>query len=321
MRIVLCYPAEPRHIEQIQAAAPSAEIVAAGQQRVAAELLEADVYFGHAKVPVPWDAVVVRGRLRWIQSAAAGVDHCLVPAVIRSDIPVTSLSGVLADQVTEHTIALLTALVRNLPEFFRAQQARRFERRPTRNLHGSRIGIVGLGGVGRRLAEVLAAFRTRIVATDWCPVQKPDHVEALWPPDRLADLLRASEVVILCAPLNEHTRGMIERQALATMPSESLLVNVARGPLVVEKDLVAALTSGHLAGAALDVTEQEPLAESSPLWNLPNVIVTPHVAGQASWRIDRTTDFFCQNLRRYQQGLPLRNLVDKQLGFPLRRAT
>lgn len=321
MRIVLCYPVEDRHVEMIRSAAPDAEIVVAGQERIARELPEADIYCGHAKVPVPWEAVVGRGRLKWIQSSAAGVDHCLAPPVMRSDIPVTSLSGVLADQVAEHTVALITALLRRLHDFFRAQQARRYERLPTRDLHGSSVGIVGLGGVGRRLAEVLGAFRTRIRATDWCPVDKPPYVEALWPADRLGDLLAGSDVVVLAAPLNHITRDMIDRRTLAATPSGAILVNIARGGLVVESDLVDALLGGHLSGAALDVCHEEPLPASSRLWEIPQVIITPHVAGQSRWRIDRTTRFFCDNLTRYLQGLPLRNVVDKQLGFPLRRAT
>ncbi len=319
MRIVLCYPVEPRHVAQIAAAAGTAELVDAGQERVAAELLQADVFCGHAKVPVDWDAVVRGGRLRWIQSSAAGLDHCLVPSVVASDIIVTSASGVLADQVAEHALGLATALSRSFPVFFRAQQAHEFVRRPTRDLHHSTVGIVGFGGVGRRIAELVAPLKTRILATDMFPIDKPDHVEALWPPDKLGDLLTASEFVFLCVPLTPSTRGMIRRAELARMQAGSFLINVARGPLVIEADLVDALVRGHLAGAALDVTEREPLPAESRLWDLPNVIITPHVGGQSRFRIDQMTDFFCDNLARYLQGQPLRNLVDKQLGFPPRK--
>jgi len=316
MRIVLCYPVEPRHVEQIQAAAPAAEIVDAGQQRVAQELLEADVFCGHAKVPVDWPAVVQRGRLGWIQSSAAGLDHCLVPEVIASDTIVTSASGVLADQVAEHAMALIGAWFRSLPTFFAATQQREFVRRPTRDLHGKTIGIVGFGGVGRRVAELLAPYRVRIMATDVFPVDRPPHVAALWSADRLDDMLPEVDVLILAAPLTDSTRGLLDAQRLARLPSTTLLVNVARGPLVVEADLVTALQNGTLAGAVLDVTAQEPLPSTSPLWTMPQVIITPHVAGQSGRRIDDMTDFFCDNLRRYQAGQPLRNLVDKRLGFP-----
>jgi phosphoglycerate dehydrogenase-like enzyme len=317
MRIVLCYPVQPRHIEQIAAAAPAAEIVDAGQDRVASEILAADIFCGHPKVPMPWEQVVQRRRLRWIQSSAAGLDHCLVPCVVESDIIITSASGVLANQVAEHAIALITALCRGLPVFFRAQQRREFVRRPTRDLHGSTVGIVGLGGVGRRLAELIAPFGTRILATDWFPVDKPAHVEALWSPDRLDDLLRQSDIVILAAPLTAHTRGMMDARRFSQMKPGSLFINVARGPIVVEPDLVASLEAGHLGGAALDVTAEEPLTPASPLWEMPNVIITPHVAGQSARRIDDMTDFFVDNLRRYLAGRPLRNLVDKRLGFPV----
>jgi len=319
MRIVLCYPVEKRHYDQICAAAPGAEVVDAGQERIAKEILAADIFCGHAKVPMPWDAVVEGGRLQWIQSSAAGLDHCLVPAVVESEIIVTSASGVLADQVSEHAVALLTGLLRSLPVFFRAQQAKQFIRRPTRDLHHATIGIVGLGGVGRRLAEVLSAFRTRILATDTFPFQKPSHVESLWAADRLDEMLPLVDILILTAPLTERTRGMIDRRALARMKPGSILINVARGPLVVEADLVDAIESGHLYGAALDVTEVEPLSAASRLWELPNVILTPHVGGQSSRRIDQMTDFFCENLHRYQAQLPLNNLVDKRLGYPVRQ--
>ena len=320
MRVVLCYPVAQRHLAQIAAAAPAgAEVVDAGQERIAAELFAADIFCGHAKTPVDWDGVVAQGRLRWIQSSAAGMDHCLVPSVIASDIAVTSASGVLADQVGEHTIALMTAWTRSLPVFFRAQQRREFIRRPTRDLTRGTVGIVGFGGNGRRLAELLRPFQVRILATDLFPVAKPDYVEALWPADRLDDLAAAADFLVLSLPLNAATQGMVNARLLAKMKPGALLVNMARGPLVVEADLVAALESGRLAGAVMDVTEPEPLPPGSRLWDMPEVIITPHVGGQAAWRIDAMTDLFCRNLRRWQAGLPLINyLSDKRLGFPQR---
>ncbi len=217
LRIVLCYPVEPKHIRQIAAAMPEADVVDAGQERIAEELFTADVFCGHAKVPVDWDGVVRQGRLRWIQSSAAGMDHCLTPSVIESDIVVSSASGVLADQVAEHTIALTTGWCRSLPVFFRAQAKREFIRRPTRDLTRSTVGIVGLGGNGRRLARLLAPFETRILATDMFPVDKPACVEALWPAERLDDLLPEVDFLMLCQPLNDATRGMIDRAVFARM--------------------------------------------------------------------------------------------------------
>ncbi len=317
MNIVLCYPVEPTHIDQIQSTAPDATIINAGQQGVADAVLEADIFCGHAKVPVNWDSAVAKGRLRWIQSSAAGLDHCLVPSVVESPISVTSASGLFADQVAEQTMALLLGLVRRMDTFFHAQQAREFIRRPTGDLHGATVGIVGFGGNGQRIAEVLAPFRVRIFATDRFPQPRPAHVEAVWPADQLSRLLEAADIVILSLPLNDETRGLFDETCFQRMKPGALLINVARGPIVQESCLVDALQSQRLAGAGLDVTETEPLPTSSPLWTMDRVIITPHVGAQSLRRVSRTTDFFCENLRRFRQGNRLLNLVDKRLGFPV----
>jgi D-3-phosphoglycerate dehydrogenase len=229
---------------------------------------------------------------------------------------VTSASGVLAYQVAEQTMALLTGLLRDLPTFFRAQQKREFIRRPTRDLTHRSIGIVGFGGNGRRLAEVLRPYKGPIIATDWFPTDKPDTVDELWPASRNAELIATVDVLVLAAPLTDATRGMINARTLATMKPGAVIVNVARGKLMVERDIIAALEMGALAGFATDVTEVEPLDVHSSLWSLPNVIITPHVGGQSARRIDDMTNFFCENLRRRAAKKPLLNLVDKQLGFP-----
>jgi D-3-phosphoglycerate dehydrogenase len=316
MRIVLCYPVEQKHLDQIVSTAAGCEVVDAGQQRVAQELLAADIFCGHAKVPVPWQQVVDAGRLQWIQSSAAGLDHCLTPPVQKSEIRVTSASGLFADAVTEQALALTLGLVRGLPTFFRQQQARIFERRPTADLHGCTVGIVGFGGNGRRLANVLASFKTRILATDVFPEKKPEYVSELWPAEDLHRMLPLVDLLFLCVPLNATTQGMIDRRALELMKPGAVLINVARGAVVVESELVAALQDGQLAGAGLDVTEVEPLPAASPLWHMPNVLITPHVGAQSATRIDDTTDLFCANLERFLAGERLWNLVDKQLGFP-----
>lgn len=318
MRIVLCYPVEPRHVAQISAVAPDAEVVDAGQERIANELPLAEIFCGHAKVPVSWEQTVVAGRLRWIQSSAAGMDHCLVPCVVDSDIIVTSASGLFADQVAEQTLALLLGCLRNLPLFFRQQQAKEFTRRPTRDLTGTTVGIVGFGGNGRRIAEVLAPFHVRIIATDLFPLSNSPGAVELWSADRLGELLPLVDVLILALPLNRHTLGLFDAAKFARMKRGAVFINVARGPVVVEQDLVAALMAGQLGGAGLDVTEVEPLPASSPLWELPNVLITPHVGAQSARRYDDVTDFFCENLRRFLTGQELLHEVDKQIGFPIR---
>jgi D-3-phosphoglycerate dehydrogenase len=148
-------------------------------------------------------------------------------------------------------------------------------------------------------------------------VNKPPHVAELLPANAIDEILPRIDILILAAPLTDVTRNMIDARRLALLPQGAIVVNVARGQLVVTDDLVAALESGHLGGAAVDVTEPEPLPPESRLWNQPNVIITPHVGGQAATRIDDMTNFFCANLARYQSGRPLSNQVDKRLGFPL----
>jgi phosphoglycerate dehydrogenase-like enzyme len=316
MRIVLCYPVNESHISQIQAAAPDAEIVDAGQERIDELLPTADILIGHAKVPVDWDRVLAAQKLRWIQSSAAGLDHCLVPGVIDSEILVSSASGLFAPQVAEQTFALLFGLLRKLPLFFRAEANRDFTRLPTDDLRGKTVGIVGLGGNGRMLARVLAPWDVRIVATDYFPVDPPAEIDQLWPADQLDELLRISDIVILTLPLNQQTTGLFDADRIACMRTGSYLINVARGAVVVEDSLVDALASGKLRGAGLDVTEIEPLAPASRLWDDPNVIVTPHVGAQSARRVDDATDFACLNLRRFLAGEMPYNLVDKKLGFP-----
>ena len=317
MRIVLCYPVGEKHIQQIRNAAPDFEVVNAGQERIDELLPTAEVFIGHAKVPVNWQRVLDAGKLRWIQSSAAGLDHCLVPGVIESpEIVVSSASGLFAPQVAEQTFSLLFGIVRSAPHFFRAEAKRQFVRLPTDDLRGKTVGIVGLGGNGRFLAKVLAPWDVRLVATDFYPVDCPPSVSELWPADQLDRLLQESDIVILTLPLNAETKGLFDEQRLAKMRDGAYLINVARGAIVKEDALCGALQSGHLAGAGLDVTEVEPLPAESKLWDDPKVMISPHVGAQSYRRVDDSTALAAINLKRYQQGQPLFNRVDKQLGFP-----
>lgn len=328
-RLVLCYPVEQHHIEQMSQTLAElkddpnvrlghdVEIVDAGQERVDDLLPTADIFVGHAKVPVDWDRVLAAKRLQWIQSSAAGLDHCLVPGVIAEPrIIVSSASGLFAPQVAEQTFALMMGVLRRIGLFERARQVPEFIRRPTDDLRRKTVGIVGLGGNGREIAKMLAPWEVRILATDYYPEQKPDCVESLWPADRLSELFTQSDIVILTMPLNASTRHAVGKEQLSKMKPGSYLINVARGQVLQETALVESLQSGQLAGAGVDVTEVEPLPEDSLLWNDPNVLVTPHVGAQSSRRVDDTTDLVCINLRRYFTDQPVYNRVDKELGFP-----
>lgn len=314
--LVVCYPTEARHLRELADAAKDYHILVATQETIQDLIHEADIFVGHAKVPVDWDRVVAGDRLRFIQSSAAGLDHCLSRSVIVSSIVVCSASGLFADQVAEQTVALLLGLLRGIPVFYRQQLRHEFVRRPTDDLHGKRIGIVGLGGNGRRLAQVLSGFRVRIRATDFFPEQRPACVEELLPHTELLKLAAWAQVLILALPLNEQTLGLIDASVFSEMEAGGYLINVARGKCVSEEDLVNALADGHLQGAGLDVTATEPLPASSPLYDMPHVLITPHVGAQSGPRYDDTTTLICENLCRYFSGRPLYNLVDKELGFP-----
>lgn len=315
-QLVVCYPVEERHLQAIQQAAPDYQLIVADQQTIPDLIHQADVFVGHAKVPVDWDRVAKSGRLKFIQSSAAGLDHCLAPSIIDSPVVVCSASGLFADQVAEQTLALLLGLLRGIPIFYRQQQQHEFVRRPTADLHRKRIGIVGLGGNGRRLAQILEPFRVSIRATDFFPEHKPPQVEELLPHTQLLSLAAWSEILILTLPLNASTLGIIDRIVFSAMPKGSYLINVARGQCVNEQDLIDALESGRLAGAGLDVTAVEPLPAESRLYDQPNVLITPHVGAQSGPRYDDSTRLICENLKRYLAGQTLFNIVDKKLGFP-----
>jgi D-3-phosphoglycerate dehydrogenase len=260
--------------------------------------------------------------LRWIQSSAAGIDHCLVPEVVDSDVIVTGCSGLFRDSVAEQTMALLYGLVRNLPQFFRQQVRHQFTRRPTDDLHGLPIGIAGFGGNGQRIAELLRPVAGRIVATDrladqWRETANFPQVDALLAADGLDEMLAQSRVVIATAPLDASTRGMFGARQFSMLPHGSWFINVGRGGLVDEAALLDALDRGRVRGAGLDVVMVEPLPADSPLWDHPRVIITPHVGAQSAARYQRVTELFCLNLERFQRGERLLNLVDKTIGVPL----
>ena len=330
--LVLCFraaPVEDRLVARINESWSSElNIINVGQSDVAEALLEADYFCGHAKVPVDWEKVVDLKRLQWIQSSAAGMDWCLAPATIESNIVITTAAGVLSDQVAEHGLALILAWGRNLRSFIydmRVKEGnpdyRSFKRKPTFDLVGKTVGIVGLGGVGRRFSQVVAPFAGRILAVDLFPQNKPSQVDELWAADRLDDLLSESDVVFLSLPLNEETRGVFNAERFAKFKPGALLANLARGPLVVTDDLVKALQTERLGGYVCDVTSPEPLPAESSLWNFDNVLITPHVAGQIGWRFDDVCDIYCENVRRYRSGEPLINELSHQgkiWGFPLR---
>ena len=312
MKIVLHPPVDAELFAQVQRTAPSADIVMVDREGAVGAVEDAEILYGN------YTPEIIRAArsLKWVQSSGAGMDGKLIPEVLERDIVVTNASGIHAIQVAEHAWALTAALFRGLHVFFRTQLEHTWQQAPLVDLCGATAGIVGFGGIGRRYAERARGFEMRILAVDIQGGDRPDYVEALWGIDRLDDVLTAADVVVIACPYTPQTGKLIDARALGRMKKTAFLVNVARGRIVDEAALIQVLRDGGIAGAGLDVFEQEPLPAESPLWDTENVIITTHAAGASSYRHGRLVDFFCENLRRYLAGEPLLNVVDKALGYP-----
>ena len=304
-------------VRTIQAAVGSrTRLIISSQDQLARDLMEADVFCGHAKVAIDWESVVQRGRLHWIQSSAAGLDHCLIPPVVESDIVVSGCSGLFANQVAEQAMALTLGLVRSMPIFFQAQARHEFQRKPTDDLTKATVGIVGFGGNGQKIAECFLPMVERVIATDLFANQvDSEHVEVR-PADAYKTLFEQCKVVISTLPLTPTTDKLLDDECFELMSPESYFVNVGRGAVVDHEALVKRLANGMIAGAGLDVVDPEPLPAEHPLWLQTNVLITPHVGAQSRARVPATVRLFLENIRRIRAGRKPINWVDRQLGFP-----
>jgi len=261
-------------------------------------------------------------RLRWIQVTAAGVGHMLFPELVESEVVVTNGRGIHAVAMAEHTIGVILAFVRKLHLARDEQHRKRWTQRELwadapelGELSGRTLGLVGLGSVGAEIAPRARALGLRVIAVRRRPQSDPAPANEQWGPERLADLLARADFVVLATALTAETRGLIGRRELERMKPGAILVNLGRGKLVDEDALIEFLRAGRIAGAALDVFREEPLPASSPLWEMPQVIVTPHVSGLGPRYWERAVDLFARNLRAWQAGEPLVNVVDKRAGY------
>jgi len=261
-------------------------------------------------------------RLRWIHSSAAGVGSMLFPEMVRSSVTITNSRGNSSTTIAEHVMAVTLVLFRDLPLAWRRQAEKVWAQNEfdagasIRTLRGTRMLIVGLGSIGGETAQLAAGFGIHVVGirrrADRPP---PPGVAVVVPPEELLAELPSADVVVLAAPETAATRHLIGDRELAQMKDDAVLVNVSRGKLVDEAALLRALEAGRLRGAALDVFEHEPLAVASPLWDRPDVLITPHVSGFQSGHWPRVTRLFADNLRRFEAGKPLANVVDKEAGY------
>ena len=337
-------------LERIQAVAPGSRIVNLSVEGLAdGPVDDGEVLLRGWLVAEAFDRLLVRApHLTWVHSATSGVERALTPAALARDVLVTNARGVFSRPIAEHVLLMILAVSRHLPQLLELQRERTWQPLEGRELRELTIGIVGYGSLGRSVASLASAFGARVIAMR----RRPDAADApagatgaqgaagtsagapgtpaaddgdVFPfeprldrivgPDGLHELLAESDIVVLAAPLTPETEGMIDEVALTAMKRDAWLINVARGRLIDDTALIRALRENRIGGAALDAFRDEPLPQSSPYWELSNVILTPHTAWSSARVLERSVDLFCDNLVRFSRGEPLRNVVDPTAGY------
>lgn len=295
------------------------------------ELAGADIAFTFSLRPEQFKQAK---NLRWIHSPAAAVHQFLFPELVDSDVILTNARDVHGPVVAEHVIASMFALAKRIPQAVRFQLKHVWgqeilwrEHAAPAELAGATLGLVGLGSIGRNVAQRASALGMKVIAVRHSQGsrnprdastgsgERPEFVDEVLPSSKLDDMLRRSEYVVLAVPVTDETRGMIGREQFSEMKREAFLINVGRGPLIQEPALIQALRQRTIAGAALDVFDQEPLPAESPLWELENLLITPHTAGMTTKLWERHYVLFAENLRRFLAGEPLLAVVDKKRGY------
>jgi phosphoglycerate dehydrogenase-like enzyme len=263
---------------------------------------------------LPLDRLVRAKRLRWIQLTSAGAEQLLEARDRLGAVVVTNTRGIHADLMADYALGVLVMLQWDFPRMLRDQQARTWNQRLAMPLAGKTLGVVGTGAIGGEIVRRAAVFGMDVLAIRRTPGAVDGAGEVLTA-DRLREALPRCDFVVLVVPVTAATRSMIGDAELRAMKREGFLVNIARGSVVDERALIAALREGVIAGAALDVFDEEPLPADSPLWTLPNVILTPHVAGEPADYARRVADVFLDNIARWRRDEPLRNVVDLEQGY------
>jgi phosphoglycerate dehydrogenase-like enzyme len=315
----------PRHfVEQLRRDFPQHTFLEAWDRDTLRRLLpDADVAFTPF---VDRDIFPSATRLRWVQSPAVGVGNLMFPELLASPIVVTSARGIRARAIAEHVIGVTIALARGLPAAVRAQMAHHWAQAElegpasgVRSLDGLRMGIVGLGSIGMEIVRLATPFGIRVSGIRRrAEGSRPScvaGVDEVLSPERLPALLNTSDVVVLAVPHTPETKQLIGPAEIDRMKRGAFLVNIARGKLIDDAAVIEALRDGRLGGAALDVFTREPLEPSSPYWDLPNVVITPHTSGAMQDYWTPLVALFSENLRRFEKGEPLVNVVDKIAGY------
>jgi phosphoglycerate dehydrogenase-like enzyme len=287
---------------------------------LADELLAADALFLWDSLATqiepfwPGDADA-RRDIRWVHKAAAGVDTLMFPALRDSETVVTNSRGIFDGPIAEFVLGTVLAFAKRMPESVRLQERREWRHRETERIAGATALVVGTGAIGRAIARLLSAAGLRVTGIGRRERGGDPDFGAVYSSESLLRHLPSADYVISVAPLTEDTRGMFDRRAFAAMKPTARLINVGRGPAVVTADLVDALRRAEIAGAALDVVEADPFPVDSPLWDMPDALISPHMAGDAHGWQEALAELFRDNLRRWVEGKPLLNVIDKSKGY------
>ncbi len=320
-----------KDLERIRAAAPGARIVTLSVEGLSDEPVDDVEVLLHGWLSADaFDRLLARApRLTWVHSASAGVERALTPTARSRGIVITNARGVFSRPIAEYVMMMMLAVSRKLPGLLELQRERTWQPLEGGELRDVTVGIVGLGSIGRAVGALATAFGCRVVATRRRPVGDDDPADGgdgepsfgevmldrVGGPETLPTLLAESDFVVLAAPLTPDTENMIDAETLAAMKPGAWLINVARGRLVDERALLRALRDGPIGGAVLDTFRDEPLQPTSPFYDLPNVIVTPHTSWSSGRVLDRSVELFTDNLRRFAAGEPLLNVVDPGQGY------
>lgn len=297
--------------QKIKAIAPDYELlVRRAKELTSRSIREAEILIGWSH-SIQEDVLSSDSQLKWIQTWSAGVDRMPLSELGSKGIQLTNASGVHSIPITEHIFAMILAFTRNLHLAIRQQSNHKWDTSGSfTELAGKTIVIVGVGQIGRHTAKIAQAFGMRTVGVRHSGKSSP-HVEVMYKADQLEEALAEGDYVVNILPLTNETRGLFDKAKFAAMKDSAFFVNVGRGPSVVTDDLIDALRSGALAGAGLDVFEEEPLPSDHPLWTMDNVIMTPHMAGDTDRYSERVMDIFLENLQHYVNREPLsRNVID-----------
>ena len=317
MKILIYFPFTEEQIAAFRqlAAAQGSEVLHATNEEQAIQMAgDAEVILGH----FPPAVCAVAPQLRWIRSHSTGMDKFLFPELIgRKEVEVSNVAGLYASQGGEHAWALLLALTRQLPLAVHNKDRHLWQSEPPVELAGCTLGVIGMGGFGMEIAKRAQGYDMAVIAIDPVRTEKPAYVQELRAssPDNLRDLLKRSDVVMTACPLTKETYHLIGKAELTLMKPAAYLINVTRGGIIDEPSLIDALKTGQIAGAGLDVCEKEPLPADDPLWEAPNLIITPHRAGASQHRPRKVFEFFMHNLERYLHGERPLNLINKEKGF------